>query len=137
MSIAKVLTAQPGALKAQLVNVETDVSVGLYSFLIVGLPGKEVDEAKDRVAAAIKNSGIPSPKSENRKIVTSLSPAHIHKVGTHFDLPIAVSYLVSTKQIEIKKDFESSIFVGELTLSGEVLPVRGVLSMAMVRQKQL
>jgi len=135
MSIAKVLTAQPGALKAQLVNVETDVSVGLYSFLIVGLPGKEVDEAKDRVAAAIKNSGIPSPKSENRKIVTSLSPAHIHKVGTHFDLPIAVSYLVSTKQIEIKKDFESSIFVGELTLSGEVLPVRGVLSIAMMAKE--
>jgi magnesium chelatase family protein len=62
MSIAKVLTAQPGALKAQLVNVETDVSVGIYNFLIVGLPNKEVDEAKDRVAAAIKNSDIPHLK---------------------------------------------------------------------------
>lgn len=101
MSIAKVLTAQPGALKAQLVNVETDVSVGLYNFLIVGLPNKEVDEAKDRVAAAIKNSGVPSPKSENRKIVTSLSPAHIKKEGTHFDLPIAISYLKATRQIEL------------------------------------
>jgi magnesium chelatase family protein len=152
MSIAKVLTAQPGALKAQLVNVETDVSVGLYNFLIVGLPNKEVDEAKDRVAAAIKNSDVPSPKSENRKIVTSLSPAHIRKEGTHFDLPIAVSYLKATGQINLTStvlkggesasplrdrgtgpedlQIDSNIFVGELSLSGEVLPVTGILSIA-------
>ncbi len=136
MSIAKVLTAQPGALKAQLVNVETDVSVGLYNFLIVGLPNKEVDEAKDRVAAAIKNSDIPSPKSENRKIVTSLSPANIKKEGTHFDLPIAISYLKATKQIEIEGNFEQAIFVGELSLSGEVLPVSGVLSIAMMAKEE-
>lgn len=134
MSIAKVLSAQPGALKAQLVNVETDVSVGIYNFLIVGLPNKEVDEAKDRVAAAIKNSDIPSPKSENRKIVTSLSPSSIKKEGTHFDLPIAISYLVATNQVEIKD--ESSIFVGELSLSGEVLPVSGVLSIAMLARAE-
>lgn len=140
MSIAKVLSAQPGALSAKLVTVETDVSVGLYSFLIVGLPGKEVDEAKDRVAAAIKNSGIPSPKSENRKVVTSLSPANIHKVGTHFDLPIAVSYLKATGQIDIENNkgeinLENSIFVGELNLSGEVQSVAGVLSIAMVAKE--
>jgi magnesium chelatase family protein len=136
MSIAKVLTAQPGALKAQLVNVETDVSVGIYNFLIVGLPNKEVDEAKDRVAAAIKNTGIPSPKSENRKIVTSLSPAHIKKEGTHFDLPIALSYLKATGQVLINEAFESSIFVGELSLSGDVLPVSGVLSIAMMAKEE-
>lgn len=138
MSIAKVLTAQPGALKAQLVNVETDVSVGLYNFLITGLPNKEVDEAKDRVAAAIKNSGIPSPKSENRKIVTSLSPAHIKKEGTHFDLPIAVSYLKATGQINLEDEEDApqnNIFVGELSLSGEVLPVTGVLSIAMLAKE--
>lgn len=135
MSIAKVLTAQPGALKAQLVNVETDVAVGIYNFLIVGLPNKEVDEAKDRVAAAIKNSGIPSPKSENRKIVTSLSPSSIKKEGTHFDLPIALAYLKATKQIDITDVFESSIFVGELSLSGDVLPVTGVLSIAMMAKE--
>lgn len=140
MSIAKVLTAQPGALKAQMVNVETDVSVGIYNFLIVGLPNKEVDEAKDRVAAAIKNSNIPSPKSENRKIVTSLSPAHIKKEGTHFDLPIALSYLKATGQINLEEDnsinSENSIFVGELSLSGEVLPVTGVLSIAMMAKEE-
>lgn len=140
MSIAKVLTAQPGALKAQLVNVETDVSVGIYNFLIVGLPNKEVDEAKDRVAAAIKNSDIPSPKSENRKIVTSLSPAHIKKEGTHFDLPIALSYLKATGQINLEEDnfinSANTIFVGELSLSGEVLPVTGVLSIAMMAKEE-
>lgn len=135
MSIAKVLTAQPGALKAQLVNVETDVSVGIYNFLIVGLPNKEVEEAKDRVAAAIKNSDIPSPKSENRKIVTSLSPAHIKKEGTHFDLPIAISYLKATGQISLFGK-EDSIFVGELSLSGDVLPVSGVLSIAMMAKEE-
>ncbi len=134
MSIAKVLTAQPGALKAQLVNVETDVSLGLYNFMIVGLPNKEVDEAKDRVAAAIKNSGIPSPKSENRKIVTSLSPAHLKKEGTHFDLPIAVAYLSATAQINIE-NVNDNIFVGELSLSGDVLPVSGVLSIAMMAKE--
>jgi magnesium chelatase family protein len=136
MAIAKILTAQPGALKAQLVNVETDVSVGIYNFLVVGLPNKEVDEAKDRVAAAIKNSGIPSPKSENRKIVTSLSPANIKKEGTHFDLPIALSYLKATGQIVINEAFESSIFVGELSLSGDVSPVTGVLSIAMMAKEE-
>jgi magnesium chelatase family protein len=158
MTIAKVLSAQPGALKAQLVQVETDVSVGIYNFLIVGLPNKEVDEAKDRVAAAIKNSGIPSPKSENRKIVTSLAPSSIKKEGTHFDLPIALSYLKATGQICLpesttqskekintaqKEDSENSklinsdnsIFVGELSLSGEVSPVSGVLSIAQMAKE--
>lgn len=132
MSIAKVLTAQPGAVKAQLVNVETDVSVGLYGFIVVGLPSREVDESKDRVVAALKNSGIPSPKSENRKIVTALSPAHINKVGTHFDLPIAISYLKSTGQVKLQEEYEDAVFVGELNLSGEVCPVSGVLSIAML-----
>jgi magnesium chelatase family protein len=94
------------------------------------------EENKDRVAAAIKNSGIPSPKSENRKIVTSLSPAHIRKEGTHFDLPIALSYLKATGQIDTNEAFEESIFVGELSLSGEVLPVTGVLSIAMMAREE-
>ncbi len=134
MAYSKVFTAQPGALKATLIDVETDVSVGLYNFMMVGLPGKEVDESKDRVAAAIKNSGIPSPKSENRKIVTSLSPAHVRKEGAHFDLPVALSYLKATGYC----DFENAdkIFVGELSLSGDVLPVQGVLSIAMLAKEK-
>ena len=99
MRVDRVYSAQPGAIKANLISIETDVSIGIYSFLIVGLPGKDVDEAKDRVAAAIKNSDLGSPKSEGRKIVTSLSPAYTNKSGSHFDLPIAISYLLATKKI--------------------------------------
>jgi magnesium chelatase family protein len=145
MSYSHVWSAQPGALKAQTIKVEIDVSVGLYNFLIVGLANKEVDEAKDRVATAIKNSDIPSPKSENRKIVASLSPAHIRKEGTHFDLPIATAYLLSTKQIraiphltspKIGEEQNKKMFVGELALDGEVLPVNGVLSIAILAKSE-
>jgi magnesium chelatase family protein len=131
MSLARVNSAQPGALKANLVNVEADTSVGLYGFVIVGLPGKEVDEAKDRIPVAIKNSGLKSPKQNNRKIVVSLSPASLKKDGTQFDLPIAISYLLASQELNINKDFlKNSLFLGELSLSGEVLPVHGVLSVA-------
>ncbi len=129
MKIQRVYSAQPGAIKANLVSIETDVSFGIYSFLIVGLPAKEVDESKDRVAAAIKNSDLGSPKSEGRKIVTSLSPAYVQKSGSHFDLPIAISYLLTIKKIEIDtKDLRKKLFVGEMSLNGELLPVRGILS---------
>jgi magnesium chelatase family protein len=128
MAYSKVHSAQPGAMKATLISVETDVSVGIYNFMIVGLPGKEVDESKDRVAAAIKNSDLPSPKSENRKIVTSLSPAHVRKEGSHFDLAVALSYLKAVGYAEF--DEQSKLFIGELSLSGDVLPVSGVLSIA-------
>lgn len=128
MAYAYVKSAQPGATSASLITVETDVSVGIYSFMIVGLPGKEVEEARDRVAAAIKNSHLPSPKSENRKIVTSLSPAHVPKSGSHFDLPVALAYLKAVGYATF--DEADKLFVGELSLAGEVLPVQGVLSIA-------
>jgi magnesium chelatase family protein len=145
MSYSYVWSAQPGALRAQTIKVEIDVSVGLYNFLIVGLANKEVDEAKDRVATALKNSNIPSPKSENRKIVASLSPAHVRKEGTHFDLPIAVAYLLSTKQIptithltspKIGEEQNKRMFVGELALDGEVLPINGTLSIAILAKAE-
>jgi magnesium chelatase family protein len=130
MAYATVYCAQPGALKATLITVETDVSVGLYNFMIVGLPNKEVDESKDRVAAAIKNSGLPSPKSENRKIVTNLSPGSVRKEGSHFDLAIALAYLKATKYLEFEE--KDKLFVGELSLSGEISAVQGVLSIAIL-----
>ena len=135
MSISNILSAQPGAMFARVVKVETDVSTGLFNFVIVGLANKEIEEARDRVSAALKNSGVASPKSENRKIVTSLSPAHIHKSGTHFDLPIALGYLSATKQINLDK-WKDSIFLGELSLSGELMPVSGALSVAMLCQSE-
>jgi len=125
MSIARVFTAQPGVLTGDIVTIETDLSRGLHSFAIVGLAGKAVEEAKDRVSAAIKNSGFSSPKSKNHKIVVSLSPADLKKDGPLFDLPIAISYLLAAK--DLKADLTKTILLGELALDGTLRSVRGVL----------
>lgn len=128
MSVATLHSAHIAGLHAEKVAVEVDVAKGLYSFSIVGLPDKSIDESKDRIIAALKNSGLTNPKSENHKITVSLSPAHIKKEGSHFDIPIALTYLTATKQLQIPKDI--GWFVGELSLTGEILPMMGVLSVA-------
>ncbi len=128
MSVATIYSAHIVGLEAEEVAVDVDVSSGLYSFSIVGLPDKAVDESKDRVIAALKNSGLRNPKTENHKVTVSLSPANIKKEGSHFDLPIAISYLLASKQIN--REINSSWFVGELSLSGEAQEMRGILSIA-------
>jgi len=125
MSVARVYAAQPGILGADIVTVETDLSRGLYAFTIVGLPGKAVEEARDRLSSAIKNSGFESPKSHNHKVVISLAPADLKKEGPLFDLPMAIAYLVASETIH--PDIEKTLFVGELSLDGAVRPVRGIL----------
>ncbi len=126
MQYAKVYGAQSSALTPYLVEVETDISAGqLHKFDIVGLPGKAVEEALDRVAAAIKHSGFKSPKVKNQKIVISLAPADLKKEGPMFDLPIALSYLLAAD--DIKFDPDPYVFVGELSLDGQVRGVRGLL----------
>ena len=77
MSFAKVFSAQTTLLEAHIIDVEVDISKGLHAFSIVGLPDKAVEEARDRVSAAIKNSGFKSPKQKNQKIVISLAPVSI------------------------------------------------------------
>jgi len=126
MSIARTFTAQPGVSRGDMITIEADLSRGLYSFAVVGLPGKAVEEAKDRVSAAIKNSGFKSPKSDNSKIVISLAPADLKKDGPLFDLPIAVAYLLAAGAI--KGDVEKTLLIGELSLDGTLREVRGVLS---------
>ena len=123
--MARVHAAQPGVLRGELVSVEADLSRGLYSFNIVGLAGKAVDEAKDRVSAAIKNAGFPSPKSENHKITISLAPADLKKEGPLLDLPIALAYLVAAGKCQPIS--EHVVLLGELALDGSLRPVRGVL----------
>lgn len=125
MSFAKVHSAQINLLKPYIVDVEVDISKGLHSFTIVGLPDKGVEEARDRVASAIKNSGFKSPKAKNQKVVVSLAPADIKKEGPHFDVPIALSYLLSSE--DIKFNPAKKLFVGELSLDGGVRRVSGVL----------
>lgn len=115
-------------LNGYLVDVQIDISGGLPSFEIVGLPDIRVKEAKERVKTAIRNSGIELP---SRRIVVNLAPADKRKEGTFFDLPIAVGILLAIG--EIKKDriknFEETIFLGELSLDGKINRINGVLPM--------
>jgi len=134
MSFSKVYSAQTNLLSVIPVSVETDISRGtLFAFAIVGLPDKAVEEARDRVSAAIKNSGFKSPKANNHKIVVSLAPAEIKKEGTSFDLAIALSFLMANS--EIKFDPEKKLFLGELSLDGKLRPVHGILPVARFAQK--
>ncbi len=128
---ARVYGAQPALPHAHLVSVECDIIRGLHAFTVVGLPDKAVEEAKDRIAAAIKNSPgeFESPKRSNKKIVFSLAPAELKKEGAVFDLPLALSYLLASGQLMF--DPAGKIFAGELALDGELRPVRGALSIAL------
>ena len=129
---ARVFGAQPSLPKAEIVAVECDIVRGLHAFTIVGLPDKSVEEAKDRIAAAIKNTGteerFESPKRSNKKIVLSLAPAALKKEGAVFDLPLALSFLLASEQASF--DPTSKLFAGELALDGTLRPILGVLSIA-------
>ncbi|NLK00770.1 MAG: YifB family Mg chelatase-like AAA ATPase, partial [Clostridia bacterium] len=110
-----------------LVQVEVDVSSGLPGFYICGLPDAAVKEAKDRVRAAIKNSGYKFPL---QRITVNLAPADIKKEGSHFDLPIALGILAATEQAPIEA-LMNTYFVGELSLKGDLRKANGILPMAL------
>lgn len=107
------------------VSVEVHLSNGLPSFTIVGLPDKAINESRQRVRAAIINSGFKFPM---KRIIINLSPANIKKEGAFYDLPIAVSILAVSGQIE-SNYFKQSCFIGELSLDGMINSVRGIISM--------
>lgn len=134
MSFAKVYSSQVALLKAQIVHIEVDLSKGLYAFSVVGLPDKAVEESRDRVSAAIKNSGFKSPKQKNQKIVIALAPADLKKEGPVFDLGMALAYLLAAE--EIKFNPHGKIFLGELSLDGEVRKISGVLAIAEEAKKR-
>ncbi len=125
MSFAKVQSAETSLLTAHIIDVEVDLSRGLHSFSIVGLPDKAVEESKDRVSAAIKNSGFTSPKSKNQKVVVSLAPADLKKEGPAFDVSIALAYLLAAEEISF--DAKGKLFLGELSLDGTLRSITGVL----------
>ena len=125
MSFAKVYSAQTSYLSAEIIHIEADISKGLYAFSLVGLPDKAVEESRDRVSAAIKNSGFKSPKQKNQKITISLAPADIKKEGPFFDVGIALAYLLSAGEIFFEP--EGKIFLGELSLDGKLRRINGVL----------
>ncbi len=125
MNISKTYSAQLSGLATHVVTIEVDLSNGLHAFAVVGLGDKAVDEAKDRISAAIKNSGYTSPKQKNQKVVISLAPADLRKEGTAFDLGMALGYLSASGDINF--DSKKKIFLGELSLEGELRRVNGIL----------
>ncbi len=125
MSIAKTFSAQTIGLKTEIISVEIDISNGLNSFSIVGMGDRAVAEAKDRISAAIKNSGYTSPKQKNQKVVISLAPADVRKEGPSFDLSMAIGYLKASGDVDF--DTEGKLFLGELSLLGEVKQINGIL----------
>jgi magnesium chelatase family protein len=108
------------------VSVEVHLSRGLPDFIIVGLPGKAVNESRQRVRSAVINSGFDFPV---KKIIVNLSPADIKKDGSFYDLPIALAILAASCQIK-SEIWNESCFVGELSLDGNINPVSGLISMA-------
>jgi len=126
----KIFSAALIGLDSELVEVEADCSpysqTGTY---IVGLPDKAVDESKSRVRSAIKNSELEFPRGA---VIINLAPADLKKAGTLYDLPIAVACLAQSGQIENSDILSDSLFAGELSLSGEVRPVNGILSIALM-----
>lgn len=128
MGFARTYSAQTVGIEAHIVSVEVDTLRGLHSFSIVGLPDQAVGESKDRISSAIKNSGFDSPKQKNQKVVVSLAPANLKKEGTIYDLPAALAYLLATDEINFAP--KKKMFLGELSLNGELRSVKGALVIA-------
>jgi magnesium chelatase family protein len=117
---------------AYVVDVEVDLALGLPQFNTVGLPDAAVKESKERVRAAVKNSGFDFP---SRRITVNLAPADIKKEGSAFDLPIAVAILAASNLVP-RKTLSQYVIVGELSLDGRLKPVRGVLPMAVAAREK-
>jgi magnesium chelatase family protein len=132
LSFAKVHSAAVLGMDAYKVEVEVDTSLGLPTFDLIGLPDSALREAKERVRAALKNSGCQLP---TRRITVNLAPADRKKEGSAFDLPIAVGILIASEQIEAQ-DLADTLILGELSLDGSLRPIAGVLPMVMDWEKQ-
>jgi magnesium chelatase family protein len=128
-NLARLYSAELEGINAKIIEVEADINVGLHAFNIVGLADKSLNEAKERVNSALKNAGIKPPNRENRKITINLAPADVKKTGSHYDLAIAIGYLLATQQIR-KFDTHDKIFLGELALDGRLRPINGALNIA-------
>ncbi len=124
---SKVFTAGVSGLTALPIEVEADVSSQLPGIFIVGLPDKAVEEAKERVRSALKNSGCEFPRT---KVTINLAPADVKKEGSAYDLPIALALLLASGQLENTFVWSESLFLGELSLDGSLRAATGVLVVA-------
>lgn len=130
--IAKVYSATSIGFEGRLIEVECDTSNGLPGLQIVGLGNKAIDEAKERVRSAIKNSGLEFPK---KRITINLAPANLPKYGAHFDLPIAIALLAVSGQIP-KESISNVLFAGELALDGNLRSIPDAITQAEACQSQ-
>src|SRR5690348_6944152 len=128
MGVAKVACRAQLGLHAPLVQVEVSLASGLPAFSIVGLPATVIKESKERVRAALTNSGFSFPAG---RITVSLAPAELPKEGGRFDLPIALGILMASGQLHPRALDKTREFYGELGLAGELKPVRGLLLAAL------
>lgn len=129
--LAKVTSCAVIGLDGELVEVEVDISSGLPAFTIVGLPDTAVQEAKERVRSAIRNCGMTFPQ---KRITVNLAPADIRKEGPAYDLPIAIGILMASEQV--RADVSSGLFLGELSLDGQVRHTHGILPMAALAKER-
>lgn len=130
--LATIYSIVSAGLDAELVEVEVDVGAGIPSLTIVGLPDKAIEESKERVRLALKNSGFDFPQ---KKIVVNLAPADIKKEGPLYDLPIAIGVLAAAGIID-EANFKNSIFIGELALSGKIRPVKGAVQASLFAKEK-
>jgi len=122
--LAKVQSCGLIGLEGFIIEVEVDISPGLPSFTVVGLPDTAVQEARERVRSAIRNSNCFFPA---KRITVNLAPAHLKKAGPAYDLPIAIAILISSEQI--RANLQKSMFLGEISLDGAIKHTNGILSM--------
>ncbi len=126
---AKIFSAATIGIDAIPVETEVDVSSGIHAFHIIGLADKAIDESKERISLCLKNSGLQSPLSLNKKVTVNLAPADFKKEGSGYDLGIAIGFLIASNQIAIQ-GADTTLFVGELALDGSVRKVSGILPIA-------
>ena len=131
--VSKIHTGTLSGIDAYPVTAEVDLASGLPGLTIVGLPDASVNEAKERVKAAIKNSGFDFPL---KKVVINLAPADLRKEGAGFDLPLAVGILLAASSLSDAAFLESACFIGEVSLSGDLRRVNGALSLALMARAQ-
>lgn len=131
-TVAKVISGAIIGFEGEIVEVESDLKAGLPSLQIVGLGSKAIDEARERVKSAVLNSKLSFPA---KRIVINLAPAELPKDGTHYDLPIALSLLVSSGQL-LQSEVDTSFFAGELALDGTIRSVRGAITFAELAKKR-
>ena len=129
--ICSVKTLGISGIRGSLVTAECYISNGLPGFDIVGLPDAAVKEARDRVRAAAKSSGLTFPVS---RITVNLAPAGVKKSGSHYDLPILLSILAASGSVRRPKS--TSAFLGEVSLDGKIRPISGVLPMALAAKRE-